>query len=175
MKQILHNKWILIVDSDGFPLNNEYNFGGEHFQNIRNVENLTNRYGFNQDPTDQSRSEKLFVEEREKRVQVAIRAAVPSARNHFHRSSFAGKDYGESIKGDVDLDVTSRLNYLGVGKCLELISTAIRSADSHFPLPDKTDIEEHTTNNVTLSKRKESRQNTTFVKLQMRKMIREFY
>jgi hypothetical protein len=42
----------------------------------------------------------------------------PSARNHFHRSSFAGKDYGESTKGDVDLDVTSRLNYSGGWKVL---------------------------------------------------------
>ena len=31
----------------------------------------------------------------------------PRARNHFHRSCFAGKDYGESTKEDVDLNVMS--------------------------------------------------------------------
>jgi len=46
------------------------------------------------------------------------------ARNHFHRSSFEGKDYGESVKREVDPDVMGRSNYSELKTVFKLISSA---------------------------------------------------
>lgn len=119
-----------------FSLNKECNPFGKT-RSMQNVENLTRvdavRRGSDSYATGENywwRREKKGIEEA-----IVIRAvSPPRARNHFHRSSFAGKDYGESTKGDVDLDVTGRSNYSGAGRYSKLISTTIRSAAFALPV-----------------------------------------